>query len=113
MGDALGERSVSEIETGKGRIRQSVIDVADCIPNYSSKKARKSDGRGQRSEAKGDRYGDVTSEEIGAFADLWQSRDHRYAAIRRKALFVTPSGIEEAEEAEPALKKAEASLITT
>ena len=108
MGDALGERSVREIETGKGRIRQSVIDVADCIPNYSSKKARKLDGRGQRSEAKGDRYGDVTSEEIGAFADLWQSRDHRYAAIRRKALFVTPSGIEEAEEAEPALKKAEA-----
>src|SRR3990172_6989897 len=106
MGDALGERSVREIETGKGRIRQSVIDVADCIPNYSSKKARKSDGRGQRSEAKGDRYGDVTSEEIGAFADLWQSRDHRYAAIRRKALFVTPSGIEEAEEAETALEKA-------
>jgi len=106
MGDALGERSVREIETGKGRIRQSVIDVADCIPNYSSKKARKSDGRGQRSEAEGDRYGDVTSEEIGAFADLWQSRDHRYAAIRRKALFVTPSGIEEAEEAETALEKA-------
>lgn len=108
MGDALGDRSVSEIETGKGRIMQSVIDVADCIPNYSSKKARKSGGRDQRSEARGDQYGDVVSEEIGAFADLWQLRDHRYAAIRSKALFVTPSGLKEAEEAEPALKKIEA-----
>src|SRR3990170_6631201 len=108
MGDALGDRSVREIETGEGRIRQSVIDAADCIPDYSSKKGLGSDKRGQRSEARGGRYGDITSGEIGTFADLWQSRGQRYAAIRSKALFVTPSGIEEAEEAEPALKKAEA-----
>ncbi|MBI5406085.1 MAG: UvrD-helicase domain-containing protein [Nitrospirae bacterium] len=108
MGEAVGERSSREIETGKGRIRQSVIDVADCIPNYSSKKPRKSGGKDQRPEARGNQYGDVVPEEIGVFADLWESRDHRYATIRSKSLFVTPSGLKEAAEAKPAPKKTEA-----
>ena len=100
MGDALGDRSIREIETGKGRIRQSIIDAVDCIPDPSSKRPR-------RSEARGGRYGDVASEEIEAFADLWQSRERQYSAIRSQSLFVTPSGIEEAEEAKFAPKKGE------
>ncbi len=88
IGAPLGDRSVGEIVIGEGRIKQSIIDSDDCVPQYSLK-------RGQKSPPPYPYPSPMEGEEIERFVDLWRSRDHRYEAIKSKELFMTPSKLEE------------------
>jgi len=95
IGETLGDRSVGEITIGEGKIRQVLIDPADCIPKFQERKRWGSDrgmGRHERRDGETGRSGSV---DIESFGGLWESRNRRYDSVRKRNLFVTPSKIEE------------------
>lgn len=94
IGESTGDRSISEITIGEGRIRQTVLDPADCVPQYTKKKIVISLPESSSISRK-DWQEIHKSEEIEILSDLWTSRNNRYDSITKKALFVSPSMMEE------------------
>lgn len=100
-----GEGSSGEIVVGDGRIKQTLIDPGDCVPQYPERKSRKPEVRSQKPEGRREKIGVSVSEDTEVFAGLWESRNHRYDSVRKRNLFITPSKIENEMMRPPAVKE--------
>lgn len=94
-GDPLGDETFNEIVIGEGRIRQTLIDPAGCVPQYSPETDKKQEAKSKRLEVGKESLETLKSDEIEILVDLWMSRNKRYDAVREKKIFMTPSRLEE------------------